>query len=438
MNEDLNRSTISARAELHRVTRTLKRYLQWQQANAAVGSMPAPATERAAFEATKKAREQIKLDRLKAELRAPEENAAAAPTRAFRSPSSAARNSAAPNSAAPNNAGEVAPAATSPSVGSRFATKSPAPSPAAPDIQGTSKAAPWKTGGIQGSRPVRRYVSRPAVDEAPPVPMPSTERPTPAKAQQSAPQSAPVMDEEAIYLMDFEEMEIPPDYHPGEMLYDAPPTAAPSAQTSRAPAKDPATMSKAEKLDFLRNYMGDCRRCGLCEGRNHVVFGAGNPDARLVFVADAPGAADDLAGTLFSQTSRPDTPDFLLARMVAAMGLGVEDVYLCTVVKCRPPGDRRPLGDEVRECQPFLFKQLEVIQPQVIVALGGFATKVMSAQDPSLKPARGQWQSWRKTPLMPTYHPRELLARQGREQAEMKGATWTDLQAVMVKLGLKA
>lgn len=428
MSEDSTRAMIRARGELHRVTRTLRRYLQWQQANAAVGSVPAPAAERAAFEATQKAREQAKLDRLKAGLRPPEDNSAAA------DPASR------PPAAAP---GDAAPAptspASSPSADRRFAAQSPAAETRAPDILGGSSAAPWKTGRGHARRAVRRYASAPAVDETTPTPTPtpSTERPTPAKPQQAAGQDAPSMAEEDIYLMDFEPTEIPPDYHPGEMLYDAPPTASQGGQAARAPAKDPATMSKAEKLEFLRNYMGDCRRCGLCKGRNNVLFGAGNPDARLVFVADAPDGADDLAGALFSQVARPDTPDFLLARMVAAMGLRAEDVYLCTVVKCRPPGDRRPLHDEVQACQPFLFKQLEVIEPQVIVALGGFATMVMSAEDPSLKPARGQWQNWRKTPLMPTYHPRELLAREGREQAEMKGATWTDLQAVMAKLGLK-
>lgn len=235
--------------------------------------------------------------------------------------------------------------------------------------------------------------------------------------------------------MDYgEEMEIPSDYHPGQELYDAPPSAN---KPPPAAAKDPGTMSKPEKLEFLRNYMGDCRRCGLCEGRQNVVFGAGNPDARLVFVADAPDAVDDRAGTPFAQASVAGTSDDLLAKMVGAMGLSLEDVYLCTVVKCRPPGGRRARPDEVKQCQPFLFKQLEVIEPEVIVALGGFATMAMSAENPSLKPARGQWQTWRKTPLMPTYHPRELLASEGRKQAELKGATWQDLQSVMAKLGLK-
>ncbi|AWV88102.1 uracil-DNA glycosylase [Bradymonas sediminis] len=452
MTEDLNISSISARGELHRVTRTLKQYLKWQRANGAIGSVPAPPAERAAFEATQKAREQAKLDKLKAGLRGPQASAPTQPP-SYAPPAAPPRAPAAPDAptSAPSPPEQGERSTGSPVPTSRFAKKEPSAAQPAPDILGSSTATPWKT---LGSRPAKRFqghaaapeASAPTQTSAPTPERAAPSRPTPQRAApaQSAPnpsQSEPQnmsADEDDIYLMDGDEseLEMPSDYDPA-MFYDAPPSQPAPPKPAPALRKDPAKMSKPEKLAFLQNYMGDCRRCGLCEGRKSIVFGAGNPDARLVFVADAPSASDDQAGSPFAQSSVAGTPDELLAKMVKAMGLSLDDVYLCTVLKCRPPGDRPGQLDEVKECQPFLFKQLGVIEPEVIVALGGFATKVMSLVDPSIKPARGQWQTWRGTPLMPTYHPRELVASQGRQQVDMKRTTWQDLQSVMAKLGLK-
>lgn len=460
MSEDSKLSSVNARGALHRVTRTLKQYLQWQQASGAVGSVPAPAVEREAFEATQKAREQAKLDRLKAGLRGPQKRR----VQKEASVGATSSGSAAPSSK-PVGAESAKSSGAKASQSRSFTQKPPSANTTAPDIEGASKSTPWKT---LGSRPARRFRNASGSEDAPsssadaprpeksdaanPAPEksvakssePAQSKPsqsTSSSSKTSTSKSAPSQsastthdaDDEEIYLMDYAEIEAPPDYHPGETLYETRPS---SKTTRQGPPKDPSTMSKSEKLEFLRNYMGDCRRCGLCEGRKNVVFGAGNPDARLVFVADAPDATDDQSGNPFSQASVAGTPDALLAKMVGAMGLSLDDVYLCTVVKCRPAADRQPKSAEVKECAPFLFKQLGVIEPEVIVALGGFAAEALSQKKAAFEDVRGQWQSWEKTPVMPTFHPRELLASQGRKQTQLKGVTWQDLQLVMTKLGL--
>lgn len=181
----------------------------------------------------------------------------------------------------------------------------------------------------------------------------------------------------------------------------------------------------ARPLTEIRNELGDCKRCRLCEGRRSIVFGSGNPRAELVFVGEAPGAEEDAQGVPFVGAAGQ-----LLTKMIEAMGYRRDDVYICNVIKCRPPDNRNPAPDEVAACEPFLQQQLASLQPRVIVALGKFASQTLLRETTAITRLRGQWRTYQGVPLMPTYHPAYLL----RSPAEKKNA-WADLQQVMAKLG---
>jgi DNA polymerase len=176
-------------------------------------------------------------------------------------------------------------------------------------------------------------------------------------------------------------------------------------------------------LDEVRSALGDCMRCKLCSGRKNLVFGVGNPKARLVFVGEGPGAEEDNQGIPFVGAAGQ-----LLTKMILAMGYSRDEVYICNVVKCRPPGNRNPEPDEIQACQPFLEAQLHAIRPEVIIALGKFAAQTLLRTDTPITRLRGQWREYVGIPLMPTFHPAYLL----RNPPEKKAA-WTDLQAVMAR-----
>jgi uracil-DNA glycosylase len=222
----------------------------------------------------------------------------------------------------------------------------------------------------------------------------------------------------------------------------APPTAPPRVEATVvpgpvSPARDRAPVSvdspsepviardsgDSPRLDEVRRTLGDCRRCKLCSGRKNLVFGVGNPKARLVFVGEGPGAEEDNQGIPFVGAAGQ-----LLTKMIAAMGYSRDEVYICNVVKCRPPGNRNPEPDEIEACQPFLEAQLKAIRPSVIIALGKFAAQTLLRSDTPITRLRGQWREYVGIPLMPTFHPAYLL----RNPAEKKPA-WTDLQAVMAR-----
>jgi DNA polymerase len=171
-------------------------------------------------------------------------------------------------------------------------------------------------------------------------------------------------------------------------------------------------------------YLGDCTRCGLCEGRTHIVFGDGSPHARLMFVGEGPGYNED-------QQARPfvGKAGQLLDKMVGAMGFARDEVYIANVVKCRPPDNRDPAPDEVVACSPFLHKQIDAIQPEVIVTLGRFAAHNLLGVDTPISRMRGEWHDFKGIPVMPTWHPAYLL----RNESEKRNA-WTDLQAVMKRM----
>ena len=179
-------------------------------------------------------------------------------------------------------------------------------------------------------------------------------------------------------------------------------------------------------LKLIRDDIGDCTRCPLHVGRNKLVFGDGDPNARLMFVGEGPGADEDASGLPFVGRGGQ-----LLNNMINAMGLQREQVYIANVVKCRPPANRTPEPDEAHTCSPFLFRQIDVVRPQVIVALGQTAVTYLTGEKRSLANWRGTVHPLRGTKLIVTYHPAFLL----RDPNQKKHA-WADLQIAMRELGL--
>src|ERR1700730_15494598 len=177
----------------------------------------------------------------------------------------------------------------------------------------------------------------------------------------------------------------------------------------------------------IREDIGDCTRCKLHHGRNKIVFGDGNPKAELVFVGEGPGRDEDAQGLPFVGRAGK-----LLTQMIEAMGLQRKNVYICNVVKCRPPENRTPERDEVGTCSPFLLRQLDVIAPKVIVCLGSTAAQTLLETNRGISHFRGEWLEFRGTKLLATYHPAYLL-----RNPNAKGEVWKDLQKVMAVLGLE-
>ncbi len=207
--------------------------------------------------------------------------------------------------------------------------------------------------------------------------------------------------------------------------------AAPAPMAARAPAvvlrppAAPAEPIAKRPLDEIRRELGDCQRCKLCSGRTKIVFGSGNPRAELVFVGEGPGEDEDRQGVPFVGQAGQ-----LLTKMIEAMKFTRDDVYICNVVKCRPPDNRNPEPDEIAACEPFLKAQLASLQPKVIVALGKFAAQTLLRDTTAITRLRGQWREYQGVPLMPTFHPAYLLRK-----PEEKRVAWMDLQEVMKRLG---
>ncbi len=177
----------------------------------------------------------------------------------------------------------------------------------------------------------------------------------------------------------------------------------------------------------IRSDLGECTRCKLHRGRTKLVFGDGNSKAQLVFVGEGPGRDEDAQGLPFVGRAGK-----LLTQMIEAMGLQRQDVYICNVVKCRPPENRTPEKDEVETCSPFLLRQLDAISPKVIVCLGSVAAQTLLETNRGISHFRGQWLDFRGTKLMATYHPAYLL-----RNPSAKGEVWKDLQKVMAVLCLQ-
>jgi DNA polymerase len=206
--------------------------------------------------------------------------------------------------------------------------------------------------------------------------------------------------------------------------------AIPARKGFVAPPQIGAAVAPAERaaaLQAIREDIGDCTRCALHKGRHTIVFADGSPTARLMFVGEGPGADEDAQGLPFVGRAGQ-----LLNNMIAAMGLNREEVYIANIVKCRPPGNRTPEPDEANTCSPFLFRQIDVVHPQVIVALGATAATYLLGQRQPLANWRGRVHSFRGSQLIVTYHPAFLL-RDPRQKKE----AWADLQIAMRELGLK-
>ena len=208
--------------------------------------------------------------------------------------------------------------------------------------------------------------------------------------------------------------------------------ASPSAATDRSSPPlslfEPAPAWSGEAtLESVRAELGECKRCRLCEERTQIVFGDGNPRAELMFVGEGPGAEEDRTGLPFVGRAG----ELLTAMIEKGLGIPRRDVYICNIVKCRPPGNRTPLADEARTCGVFLDGQIAAVRPKVIVALGKPATSLLLGRDVAITRVRGTWQDYKGIPLMPTLHPAFVL-RQYTE--ENRRAVWSDLRAALARV----
>jgi uracil-DNA glycosylase len=208
---------------------------------------------------------------------------------------------------------------------------------------------------------------------------------------------------------------------------------------TRAPARKPQPLAvtaemfsrypgleKTADLGALSEFIGDCQRCKLWRGRTHVVFGVGSPEADLMFVGEGPGADEDARGEPFVGRAGQLLTDII----ERGMGMKRADVYICNVIKCRPPENRNPEPDEVAACEPFLWRQIELVRPQIIVGLGTFAVQALLKVKTPISKIRGVWQEIRGTQMMPTFHPAYLL-----RNPNDKRLVWHDIQEVMKALG---
>jgi uracil-DNA glycosylase family 4 len=203
----------------------------------------------------------------------------------------------------------------------------------------------------------------------------------------------------------------------------------PNPPLSRPLVELPGLSPEDDTLAKIRADIGDCKRCRLCEARNKIVFGSGNEAAQLVFVGEGPGADEDEQGLPFVGRAGQ-----LLTQMIentaAKEGIAIKrnDVYICNVVKCRPPENRTPQPDEMEICGQFLFRQLKTIKPKAICVLGATAMKALLNTREGITKSRGQWHKWHNVPVMVTYHPSYLL-RQYNQQA--KREAWEDLKTLL-------
>lgn len=207
---------------------------------------------------------------------------------------------------------------------------------------------------------------------------------------------------------------------------DAPARTRNEVATARAPVTDgqPRVHLPQASLDRLRELASEasvCTRCALHAGRGHSVFARGNGRSGIVFVGEGPGEEEDRQGLPFVGPAGQ-----LLDRMIAAMQLDRDDVYVCNIVKCRPPKNRKPEPDEMARCMPFLAEQLTILEPRVIIALGATAVQGLLGTTEGITRLRGQWKSWREVPVMPTFHPAYLL-----RTPQAKREVWKDLQEVL-------
>jgi DNA polymerase len=236
------------------------------------------------------------------------------------------------------------------------------------------------------------------------------------------------------YLQDLQESGV--DGIPVELMYAAEPVSAPRPAPAPKPETEPVeeiidqtATKKHETLEQIKKDLGPCQRCKLGATRKNLVFGTGNPQARIVFVGEGPGADEDAQGEPFVGDAGK-----ILNRIIAAMELKREEVYICNVVKCRPPQNRPPESDEVAACVPFLLRQLESVKPEVIVALGTSAAQALLQTKVPISKLRSKFHDFHGIPLMPTYHPSYLLRSGGNSDSFW--SVWDDMTQVLQLLKL--
>ncbi len=179
--------------------------------------------------------------------------------------------------------------------------------------------------------------------------------------------------------------------------------------------------SFAETLEDIHADLGDCRRCKLAQERNHIVFGDGNAKAKLVFIGEGPGAEEDRKGQPFVGAAGQ-----LLTRIIEAIKLSRSQVYICNIIKCRPPGNRNPESDEIKTCFPFLERQIAALQPDFIIALGTFAAQTLLGTTTPISRLRGRFHVYKGIKVVPTYHPAYLL-----RNPDKKRDVWEDMKMLM-------
>ena len=469
----MSQDDASAREVLGQVTRALRQYVKAHATQGALGSARAPEAQRSAWQETTKRARRARMDRIQARLRGEGDAPGAqrpAPQAAQAQPPSP-QPVAQPVAQAVEALGQQAGRSSS-NVPFGEAKKPPVEVPKSIQSIGPS---PWKT---LGSRPKRSRAASPAGRAQAAVPpkgrAPDAPAPKRSPSRPQAPQGPPEIDIPPPFDIGAPVEELHWDETPPlESSNDPPaPAARPATSSPDVPARppkagvaatpdarmtqqDPQTqlggpdwtrsavalkgyddtpelgkrldqLSQGEKMEFLRECLGDCTRCQLSQSRTNIVFGDGSPEADIVFVGEGPGYHEDKQGVPFVGDSGQ-----LLNKMIRAMGLSREEIYIANVVKCRPPKNRDPQPAEIGQCAPFLYKQLETVNPRVIVTLGKFASQTLLNNKGPMKSMRGRWHDWRCIPVMPTYHPAYLL-----RSPEQKRMAWEDLQKVMRVLGL--
>lgn len=185
---------------------------------------------------------------------------------------------------------------------------------------------------------------------------------------------------------------------------------------------------KEEELERLQESVFQCKKCRLWEGKRSYVFGEGSPDAEIMFVGEAPGSEEDIQGRPFVGEAGQ-----LLTKIILAMGFKREDVYIGNIVKCRPPQNRTPLKDEIEACKDYIFQQIEIIKPRIIVTLGATPLITLYGKNIPIGKFRGKWFEWKGIPVMPTFHPAYLV--RNPQSKELKKLVWEDMKECLRKLG---
>jgi uracil-DNA glycosylase family 4 len=290
----------------------------------------------------------------------------------------------------------------------------------------------------EGSLPAARAAAPEAPVEAPPLEGARGEAPplegSPVAAPPSAPSQPPPAPVVAPGYAAAPSAPPPPVARPPASPAAVRPLFVEAAAQGAARARGPALEGPARvaALQVIHDEVKGCTACRLVQKRTHTVFSRGNPFARLCFIGEGPGEQEDRTGSPFVGPAGQ-----LLDRIIGSMGLDRDEVYVCNVVKCRPPYNRTPEADEMHACSPFLVRQLDLVRPEVIVALGRTAVGFLLDTKDSMTRLRGRWHSYEGIPVLPTWHPSYILRQPPETVKATKAETWADMKLVMARLGLQ-